>query len=100
MRCPFCGAAGVPAVSAPRAAALLLSVPLLTAACTETKAPTPPPEPTYGAPMVESPAPPSGANTPAPEKPSEADPPPPPEPQNEIYGTPAMMGEVPEPAPE
>ena len=84
--CPFCGARGVPTTSAPRAAALLLTVPLLGAACKDIN----PPEPAYGGPDMVDPPPP-GPNQPEPEKPTKADPPAPSEPQNEIYGTPEMM---------
>ena len=95
--CPFCGARGVPTTSAPRAAALLLTVPLLGAACKDIN----PPEPAYGGPDMVDPPPP-GPNQPEPEKPTKADPPAPSEPQNEIYGTPEMMDpEAPDPkAPE
>lgn len=93
--CPFCDAPGVPTVSAPRAAALLLSVPLLTAACNEVL----PPEPAYGGPdMVDPPAPAPNPSDPEPKTPTKADPPEPSEPQNEIYGTPEMMDpDAPEP---
>lgn len=75
-------------MSAPRAAAILLSVPLMAAACTNAKDP----EPAYGAPeVVEPPAADSAAATPEPDEPTKADPTPPGEPQGEIYGTPASM---------